>query len=180
MTISDILAEAEIYGDRFVKWLHFICEAEATLDGSGKILVEDDHDGAGLTFCGLTQRDDNLMNNPQPEWVAATYRRKYWNKVEADALPYGVGEEVANIAVNEGVGTAGKILQRALGLPEDGIIGDRTIAFADAKDPHQLCLDIAAKNNDHYKAICEANTSKLRFLRGWLNRDVAMVKEFAA
>ena len=179
MTISDILSEGAIYGERYLKWLNFICVAEATIGASGNILMENDHDGAGLTFCGLTQRDDNLKNNPQPEWVAATFRSSYWNKVEADALPHGVGEEVANIAVNEGVGTAGKILQRALGLPEDGIIGDRTIAFADARNAHELCLDIAARNDQHYKAICEANPNNLRFLRGWLNRDEAMVKAFA-
>ena len=183
MKINDILAEGEQYGDRFVRWLHFICVAEAKLDSKGNIVAENLNDGAGITFCGLTQRDDGLPSNPSPDWIAQTYRASYWNKVNGDHLSGGVGEETANICVNEGLRTAGKILQESsnsLGahLCVDGLIGAGTIAASTSQDAHDLCLKIAAYNDEHYKEIAAMNPNDRRFLRGWINRDAAMVQEF--
>lgn len=178
MVISDIYAEAEVYGSRFVTWLKFLLPLEATLGANGQIVMENDRDGAGETFAGLTQRDDQLPANPMPEWVAATYRRNYWNAVSANYLPYGVAEETATIAVNEGVGTASKILQGILGVTQDGIIGLGTISAALKADPTVVCRQLAALNDQHYRAIVAAHPDDQRFLRGWLNRDAAMEQAF--
>ena len=99
MTIQDIIDYSTgKYTPRFTFWLKFICNVEATVDRHGNILKEDDHDGAGITFCGLTKKDDHLPDNPTPQWIADTYHDYYWSESRADLLPQGVGEEIANIA----------------------------------------------------------------------------------
>lgn len=185
MKISDIIAASnDAYQPRFTYWLNFICHAEATLGPDGHIVAENDHDGAGLTFCGLTQRDDGLdPDNLAPEWVAKTYHDKYWTPAQAVNLPWGVGEETANIAVNEGIGTAGKILQQTLSdlgarIGVDGRIGPATEQAAASFDPDAVLKALIAHNDEHYKAICRRNLDDLRFLRGWLNRDQDALKAF--
>ena len=185
MTIQDILdASSRKFPARFTKWLKFICEVEATLDRNGNILKEDDHDGAGITFCGLTQKYDHLPDNPTPEWIADIYHDSYWAESRADLLPQGVGEEVANIAVNEGLGVAFKILQKsinALGvkIDIDGKIGPATEKAAFQEDAHLLCLKIGEYNDEHYKEIADKRPDLRNNLRGWLNRDALMIKTFA-
>jgi len=185
MKIQDILNYATTkYPERFVKWLHFICDIEATIDNNGNILKEDDHDGAGITFCGLNQKDDHLPDDPTAKWIADTYHDYYWSESGADLLPLGVGEEIANIAVNEGYGTAYKILQQsinALGIhiSIDGKIGTKTEEAAFQEDRHQLALMIGKYNDQHYKEIADKRPDLSNNLRGWLNRDQQMIQTFA-
>jgi lysozyme family protein len=187
MRISDIIRASETqYQPRFTYWLNFICHVEATLDADGSIRVEDDNDGAGLTFCGTTQRDDGFVpGSVTPNWVAKTYHDKYWAPSQAVNLPWGVGEETANIAVNEGLGTAGKLLQQTLSdlgarIGIDGKIGPATEQAAAAFDADSVLHALVAHNDAHYLAICKIHPENLRFLRGWLNRDAEALKAFEA
>jgi lysozyme family protein len=133
----------------------------------------------------LTERDDHL--DPKivtPDWIAITYHDSYWAESRADLLPQGVGEEVANLAVNEGLGTAFKILQQsinALGIhiAVDGQIGQQTEKAAFNEDHHALCLKIAEFNDAHYKNIADNRPDLRNNLRGWLNRDQKMINTFA-
>jgi lysozyme family protein len=191
MKISDILNVAsKKYTNRFSKWLDFICNVEATLDINGNIKVEDDRDGAGLTACGLNQKDDGLIINSDqsigntPEWFADKYHDNYWAESRADLLPNGVGEEIANIAVNEGLGTAFRILQEsinALGVKIniDGKIGSQTENAASQENSHLLCVKIGQYNDEHYKEIANARPDLAINLRGWLARDQQMIQTFA-
>ena len=185
MTIQDIIDySTDKYTPRFTFWLKFICNVEATVDRHGNILKEDDHDGAGTTFCGLNQKDDHLPDDPTPKWIADTYHDYYWSESRADLLPQGVGEEIANIAVNEGYGTAFKILQQsinALGIhiAIDGKIGAQTENAAFQEDAHQLCLMIGKYNDEHYKNIADRRPDLRNNLRGWLARDQQMIQTFA-
>lgn len=183
MKIDDIVTAAGKHGARIARWVRFIATVEATLDDDGNILRENDGDGAGMTFCGLTQRDDNLPEDPSADWVADTYKANYWDRARASELPMGTGEEVANIAVNEGVSTAARILQESisdlgLAINIDSNIGPETIELAFRLPDQELCLAISAHNDQHYAAIAKTN-HEYRFLRGWLNRDRLMVETFA-
>jgi len=185
MKISDIIAASNAaYQPRYSYWLNFICHAEATVAADGHIIVENDHDGAGLTFCGLTQRDDGLdPNNVTPAWVAKTYHDRYWTPSHAVDLPWGEGEETANIAVNEGLGTAGKLLEQTLSdlgarIDVDGKVGPATEQAAAKFDPDSVLRALVAHNDAHYISICKVHPEDLRFLRGWLNRDAEALKAF--
>lgn len=187
MKISDILhASQVIYQTRFSYWLNFILHAECELDSQGNILEENLHDGAGVTFAGLTERDDHYSPETcTPEWVARSYHDGYWRRSESPNLPWGVGEETANIAVNEGLGVAGKILQQTLQnlgarITVDGRIGPATEEAAATFDPQSLLQSLVARNDEHYKEICRINPADLRFLRGWLNRDREALAAFEA
>lgn len=186
MRIPDIIeASRASYQPRFTFWLNFILRAEVTLDKLGNILEENLHDGAGITFAGLTERDDHYDRDTcTPSWVAEKYHDGYWTQSHAPNLPWGVGEEVANIAVNEGLGTAGKMLQMALTefgarIGVDGVIGPATEAAAAAFNPLDVLRSLVAHNDEHYRHLADIHPDDMRFLRGWLNRDKEALEAFS-
>jgi lysozyme family protein len=190
MTILDILSAANTsgYSSRFRRWLAFCLKWECQLTPEGIIRGRDEKDGAGMTYAGLTERDDDLPDDPTSSWVAYTYLRKYWEKSHAEALPLAVGEVVANYALNCGTTRAARFLQSALldygagsrGLTVDGIIGPKTLAAAwKVPTSQELALGIIAKGASYYRAISSDNGNQL-FLKGWLNRNADLRATFCA
>ena len=115
---------------------------------------------AGLTNLGVTQANwEAFVGHPvtwndmralTPEKVTPFYKRKYWDVVHGDELPNGVDYMAFDFAVNAGPGMAIKLLQRAVGVAQDGAIGPMTLSaihaipvniliqrFSDAKEGYQ-------------------------------------------
>lgn len=88
--------------------------------------------------------------------AAAIYRARYWDAVRGDELPAGLDLALFDCAVNSGPSRSVKLFQRALGLPEDGVIGPATLAAAQAGHPAMLI-----------PAILSERRQFLARLRGW-------------
>ena len=76
------------------------------------------------------------------ELAKRIYKERYWSPVKAEELPPAVRYVVFDAAVNSGPGQAAKWLQRALGVADDGVIGPKTIAAANAANPDALRMRI--------------------------------------
>lgn len=121
-------------------------------DGDGDIDIKD------LKL--LTKEDviDNVM------------RPYYWDKCLAD---YIKSKSVACIIVDWywGSGRAGiKKVQRLLGVPADGIIGNQTLAAINRQDPRTFFAAIKRERIAFFKNIVKKNPSQKVFLKGWLRR----------
>lgn len=95
----------------------------------GEALVED---RGGLTRWGISSRanpDVNVRTLTRDQAVAI-YRERYWRAVRGDELPPGLALVVFDAAVNQGAPTACRMLQAALGVTGDGVIGPVTLAAA--------------------------------------------------
>src|SRR3977135_3469292 len=124
-------------------------------------------DPGGPTNWGITLRDaraywkqdataTDVRNLPRA--VARNiFRTKYWAALSCDELPAGVDYAVFDYGVNSGIGRAAKVLQRLLALPDDGVVGPRTLAAAACADAGRL-ID----------AICD---ERLAFLQGLRTRS---------
>lgn len=138
-------------------------------------------DEGGITMYGVTQRvweewighcvDEKTMRNLTPEMVKPLYKRKYWDKICGDDLPAGVDYCVFDAAVNSGPGRAIKWLQQAVGVPQDGALGPKTLAAAKAADPKLLVVGYNAIRITFLQELPTWDT----FGRGW-GRRVAEVK----
>ena len=94
------------------------------------------------------------------------YWRDYWAKIRGDDLPPRVAFVVFDCAVNQGVKTAGTLLQAAVGADVDGIIGPNTIAAARRHEPCEVVVDFLAR-----RALRYANLKQFqRYGRGWMRR----------
>ena len=71
---------------------------------------------------------------------------------------------------NCGEREAVKLLQRALGVPEDGLFGPVTRAAAHGGDALALALRLIAVRVAFYKQLAAEQPIKSKFLPGWLNR----------
>ena len=118
--------------------------------------------------------------------VVAFYKAEYWDKINADALPRLLGAEVFDAAVNSGISTAIKFLQKSLNIlnrngvswkdiSEDGKIGPNTLAavtscIADDRDASLLLTTYRVIRGSFYIDIMRSDTTQERFARGWLKR----------
>ena len=137
-------------------------------------------DPGGMTNLGVTRRvweewigrtaSEKEMRALTPAQVGPLYRRKYWDKVQADHLPTGVDLAVFDFAVNSGPGRAAKLLQKVLGVTQDGDIGPQTLLKAISVDSSKLVADYNAERLAFLQALPHWDT----FGKGW-GRRVAEV-----
>ena len=152
--------------ERFNNWFEWLLKWEGT------VFENDPDDPGGKTRYGIDQRSHphEDIRNLTKERAAEIYWNDYWLRSKANLMPLGVGEVVANIAVNAGLGRASKWLQRDVGMQViDGVIGPKTIAAVNATNPVMLANQLLQDTEVHYRAIAKGSLAK--FLRGWLNRN---------
>lgn len=96
--------------------------------------VNDPNDPGGETNFGISKRQypDVDIKNLTHEQVAAIYKRDYWDKVKGDEIPWPLCLFVFDAAVNQGCDAkanyaAQKLLQKALDVAQDGILGPATM-----------------------------------------------------
>lgn len=128
-------------------------------DGDGDIDVDDLH---------LLTHEDVVNRVLKPH---------YWDRWKADEIK---SQSVANILVDWvwASGTHGiKIPQRLLGVTVDGIVGPKTIAAVNAKNPRELFDMIKIARFDFIEDICRKRPANNKFKRGWMNRinDISYV-----
>lgn len=128
-------------------------------DGDGDIDVDDLH---------LLTREDVVKRVLKPH---------YWDRWKADDIK---SQSVANILV-DWVWASGahgiKIPQRLLGVSVDGIVGPKTLAAVNARNPRELFDMIKIARFDFIEDICRKRPANNKFKRGWMNRinDIAYV-----
>ena len=101
------------------------------------------------------------------------YRQTYIHAPLIDQLPPEIIPQCADCSVNHGPPRAIKLLQLALGLAPDGIIGPVTLATADdavAKFGAAVNNQIADRRQAFYNAIVANDPTQREWLAGWTIR----------
>jgi len=141
-------------------------------------------DPGGATMKGITfavfkdwKRNPHLtkddLKNISDQDVHDLYKQLYWDKVHGDDLPAGVDYATFDAAVNMGVGRAVKLLQEAVGVDADGIIGQGTIQAISKANTRSLLENFSAEKTAFYKSLNTFAT----FGKGWLNRVASVQSE---
>ena len=91
--------------------------------------VNDPTDPGGETNYGISKRAyPNVdIKNLTLEQAKLIYKNDYWDKVRGDEISYPLNLFMFDCAVNQGVDVAIKLLQKTLGVPQDGILGVQTL-----------------------------------------------------
>jgi lysozyme family protein len=129
-------------------------------------------DNGGKTMYGITEAEARRvgyrgdMRELPLDLAKQIYKRDYWDVVKADELPAAVRYVVFDAAVNSGTGQSAKWLQRACGVVDDGVIGPKTVAAANALNGDALRGKLLAQ-----RLRFMANLSDWpAFGRGWARR----------
>lgn len=64
--------------------------------------------------------------------------RDYWGPAGCDAVPTAIKADLLDTAYNSGVRTAVRLLQRAVGVDDDGVLGPNTLQALQSMDPERL------------------------------------------
>lgn len=113
-----------------------------------------------------------LMRDMPRDVAKAIYRAQYWDKVKADSMPFPIAFQVFDAAVNHGTGQAAKLLQRAAGAADDGVIGPKTLAAVSATATAALLLRFNAEREQFYTDL----KTWPSFGKGWSRRVVANLR----
>lgn len=154
------------------------CETQSQKRKTG--WVNDDADTGKETKFGISAAANPLVDIESLTWAQAKeiYRTKYWLAGKCDQLYGNLAFAHFDACVNHGVKKANQLLQRAVGVPDDGIIGPQTLKAIMAAMP---TTDLVAKQLNErkklFKSIVENNPSQQKFLKGWFARcdDIARV-----
>jgi len=146
--------------------------------------VNNPQDPGGMTNLGVTKVtyegyvnrhvDEAEMRSLTPDLVAPLYKKMYWDRIKGDDLPVGVDYCLFDLAVNSGVGKAGKLLQMALDLPADGIIGPMTLRALEGRDAEEIVEQICQERLEFLQSLKTWGV----FGKGW-GRRVAEVEQHA-
>jgi len=101
------------------------------------------------------------------------YKQLYWNKVLGDDLPLGIDYAVFDASVNLGVGRASKLIQEAVGVVADGVLGQKSLYAIQTANPKELIEKFSNAKKVYYESRPKEQFEE--FGKGWLNR-VAEVK----
>lgn len=136
--------------------------------------TNDPRDRGGETKYGISKRayPDLDIPNLTVDQAKAIYRRDYWDACKCDQLPAPLDIFVFDAAVNQGVGTAVKTLQRLIGVPVDGIIGPVTLGTA-SKMKREMAMLYMADRALQYTDMDQFGL----YGRGWLKRLFTIARE---
>lgn len=164
--------------DRFARCVNYVCGP--TIEGG---YVDDPNDRGGPTNHGITQATlADWRGHPvsaadvealSQEEATEIYQASYWKPICGDELPSGVDLIVFDSAVNQGPGTAAKLLQETVGVSADGHIGPQTLAAVSARDSVDTVNGMSAARLARYKQSPDWPT----FHNGWTNRLKAVTAQ---
>lgn len=131
-------------------------------------------DPGGETKYGIAQRSHPHINIQELtiEQAKSIYLSEYWGPICGDSLPPSVAVHVFDAAVNHGVLQSIKLMQRALLVDDDGIIGPATLRAARLVDADKFCRRFCAARLTFYTSL---KTWPV-FGRGWTNRVALMLE----
>lgn len=133
------------------------------------------NDPGGETKFGISKRAYPTLDikNLTLDQAKIIYKRDYWDKIKGDQLPNDVSTVCFDMAVNMGISQAVKLLQKALDVVQDGVIGPNTISAANKANPDSLCQKLTLERIMFYSALKNFTT----FGRGWVNRSLDVLME---
>lgn len=141
--------------------------------GVEKGLSNNKYDPGGMTKFGISKKTypDVDIENLTIEQAKDIYKRDFWDAMKIDGYPYILRLMMFDTAVNGGQKEAVKLLQQAVGVYADGIIGPTTLNALDIKDPNQVLGDYGFYRYDFYKSLDTFS----HFGEGWVHRIMTIL-----
>lgn len=131
--------------------------------------VNNPNDPGGETNWGISKRSYPKLNIKKltREQAREIYYRDFWQRIHADELYDGVAFQVFDFAVNSGVETAIRYLQRAIGVADDGYWGPVSRAAAQAMSESDTIMRLIGFRMDYRTRLKNWDDAG----KGWIRRD---------
>lgn len=139
----------------------------------------DPTDRGGETKFGVAKNANPDLDITNLDWAGAkeVYYKRYWVPGKCEQMPDRVAILHFDGCVNHGVGRAAKFLQRALGVADDGAIGQGTLGALASQDEIDVCNKICDQREKYYDRIIQNDPSQEKYRNGWMRR-INEMREF--
>lgn len=134
--------------------------------------VNDPQDPGGETNWGVTKRTamangyTGNMKTMTRQQAYEIYRRAFWLRYNCEQMPDAVAYQFFDAAVNHGFGNASRMLQRAVGVLDDGIIGKYSLEAINRNPISDTLMVLNGERLNFYTRLKNFD----RFGKGWVNR----------
>ncbi|MBR7436834.1 Predicted lysozyme (DUF847) [Klebsiella oxytoca] len=140
--------------------------------GETKYGISDRRDGLadGKTDVDGDGKPDTRIKDLTEEQAGQIYFRDYWYPSYCSEWPDGISLFVFDSAVQHNPKKAIQLLQDAVGVTADGIIGPKTRTAVASADAEWLLTRCFLRRSRYYADIIKSNASQGKYLNGWFNR----------
>lgn len=150
--------------------------------------VKDPKDPGGETYLGVARRfhphwlgwplvdaikgkkhGDLIDSAMLRKHVKDFYQHNFWRKIKGDDI---LSQRVASFIFDFAVNSGGAIreVQKVLGVPDDGVIGPKTLAAINAVPESTLMNRLINARLAYVQRLVKNDPDLFRFLKGWTNR----------
>ncbi len=110
-----------------------------------------------------------LMDLSYNDWKSIL-KMLYWDRWNADEIrSQSIAEIVCDFVWASGVHGI-KVPQDLVGVTPDGIVGPKTLAAVNSRNPRELFDQIKIARFDFIEDICRKRPANNKFKQGWMNR----------
>lgn len=107
--------------------------------------------------------------------VRRFYKEAYWDRMRLDEVQSQIkGNEMFIFAVNVGIKPAVRVTQQLVGVVNDGIVGDQTVAAINRYDEERFDKQFDRAELEYYNKLIEKNPRLKIYANGWRNRALAV------
>lgn len=140
-------------------------------------LTNDLNDPGGITKFGISKKSypDVDIASLTLEQAKEIYQRDFWKPCKCDELPREFAISLFDSAVNQGTQVAIRIMQKALKVKDDGIMGPKTLAAAFAAQPRAMRL-VLAERLAAYARLMAAKQTLLIYATNWSFRVLSLAR----
>jgi lysozyme family protein len=140
-------------------------------------LTNDPNDPGGLTNFGISQKSYPSLDikNLTVDQASAIYQRDYWQACSCDQLAWPFDMMVFDTAVNQGTSKAIRLLQIALDVTVDGIIGSNTIKASFNADASRVKMFLAQRLAAYTRLIA-SSAMLMNFALNWSHRVISLAE----
>ncbi|HHF4945610.1 TPA: glycoside hydrolase family 108 protein [Haemophilus influenzae] len=134
--------------------------------------VNDPRDPGGETNWGVTKRTAQAngytgnMKTMTRQQAYEIYYRAFWLRYNCEQMPDAVAYQFFDAAVNHGFGNASRMLQRAVGVLDDGIIGKYSLEAINRNPISDTLMMLNGERLNFYIRLKNFD----RYGKGWVNR----------
>lgn len=130
--------------------------------------VNNPADPGGETKWGISKRSYPHLNiaSLTRDNAKEIYFNDFWKIIQGDSMPFAQSFQCMDFAINSGIGTALRYLQRAVGVADDGHIGPVTLAALGKMDVNDFILKYNAERLEFMTKLENWPNAS----RGWARR----------
>lgn len=105
-------------------------------------------------------------------------KRDYWDVLRLDEVADPrIQSKIFDMAFNMGTGRVARIVQVAVGVTVDGIVGDKTLKAVNRMPTSKLINELVDRHMGRYVDIVIGNPSQVVFLKGWSRRALDRMED---